>query len=69
MKRSEMLGKIASVIINHNEVTCVINRDKAMEMADIEKEMNEMVDRINDDTEFNKAIDKLLNETGRDDEA
>lgn len=37
-------------------------------MADIEQEMKEMVDRINDDTEFNKAIDKLLNETERDDE-
>ena len=31
-------------------------------MADIEQEMNEMVDRINDDTEFNKAIDKLIEE-------
>ena len=38
-------------------------------MADIEREMNEMVDRINDDTEFNKEIDKLIKETGRDDEA
>ena len=31
-------------------------------MANIEQEMNEMVDRINDDTEFNKAIDKLIEE-------
>ena len=29
---------------------------------DIQKEMEEMVDRINDDTEFNKAIDKLIEE-------
>lgn len=34
MKRSEMLSKIASVIINYNEANCVINRDKAMEMAE-----------------------------------
>ena len=34
MKRSEMLSKIASVIINYNEAHCVINRDKAMEMAE-----------------------------------
>lgn len=29
-----MLSKIASVIINYNEAHCVINRDKAMEMAE-----------------------------------
>ena len=34
MKRSEMLSKIASVIINYNEADCIINRDKAMEMAE-----------------------------------
>lgn len=34
MKRSEMLSKIASVIINYNEVHCVIDREKAMEMAE-----------------------------------
>lgn len=34
MKRSEMLGKIASVIINYNEAHCVIDRDKAVEMAE-----------------------------------
>lgn len=34
MKRSEMLSKIASVIINYNEAQCIISRDKAMEMAD-----------------------------------
>ena len=34
MKRSEMLGKIASVIINYNEADCIINRDKAMNMAE-----------------------------------
>ena len=34
MKRSDMLSKIASVIINYNEVTCIINHDKAMEMAE-----------------------------------
>lgn len=28
----------------------------------IKKEMEEMIDRINDDTEFNKAIDKLIEE-------
>jgi hypothetical protein len=33
MKRSEILSKIVSVIINYNEAHCVINRDKAMEMA------------------------------------
>lgn len=37
-------------------------------MAIAAKELNEMVDRINDDTEFNKAIDKLINETGWEDE-
>lgn len=31
-------------------------------VAIVEQEMNEMVDRINDDTEFNKAIDKLIEE-------
>lgn len=35
MKRSEMLSKIASVIINYNEAHCVVNRDKAMEMAEV----------------------------------
>lgn len=34
MKRSDMLSKIASVIINYNETHCIINRDKAMEMAE-----------------------------------
>ena len=34
MKRSEMLSKIASVIINYNEAHCIVNRDKAMEMAE-----------------------------------
>ncbi len=34
MKRSDMLSKIASVIINYNEAHCIINRDKAMEMAE-----------------------------------
>lgn len=34
MKRNDMLSKIASVIINYNEAHCVINRDKAMEMAE-----------------------------------
>lgn len=34
MKRSEMLSKIASVIINYNEAHCIINRNKAMEMAE-----------------------------------
>lgn len=29
-----MLSKIASVIINYNEAHCIINRDKAMEMAE-----------------------------------
>ena len=35
MKRSEMLSKIASVIINYNEAHCIVNRDKAMEMAEV----------------------------------
>lgn len=35
MKRSKMLSKIASVIINYNEAHCIINRDKAMEMAEV----------------------------------
>lgn len=34
MKRSEMLSKIASVIINYNEVDSVIKREKALEMAE-----------------------------------
>ncbi len=34
MKRSEMLSKIASVIINYNEANCIIKREKAMEMAE-----------------------------------
>ena len=34
MKRSEMLSKIASVIINYNEAHCVIDREKAIEMAE-----------------------------------
>ena len=34
MKRSEILSKIASVIINYNEAHCIINRDKAVEMAE-----------------------------------
>jgi hypothetical protein len=34
VKKSEMLSKIASVIINYNEAHCIINRDKAMEMAE-----------------------------------
>lgn len=37
-------------------------------VAKIQQELDDMVDRINDDTEFNKAIDKLINETGWDDE-
>ena len=36
-----MLSKIASVIINYNEAHCVINRDKAMEMAETVLEMQE----------------------------
>jgi hypothetical protein len=34
LKRSEILSKIASVIINYNEVGSIINRDKALEMAE-----------------------------------
>jgi hypothetical protein len=34
MKRSEMLSKIASVIINYNEVDSIIKREKALEMAE-----------------------------------
>jgi hypothetical protein len=34
VKRSEMLSKIASVIINYNEPPGVVNRNKAMEMAE-----------------------------------
>jgi hypothetical protein len=34
MKRADMLSKIASVIINYNEAHCIINRDKAMEIAE-----------------------------------
>ena len=43
MKRSEMLSKIASVIINYNEAHCVVNRDKAMEMAETILQMQEEV--------------------------
>ena len=43
MKRSEMLGKIASVIINYNEAHCVINRDKAMEMAETILQIQEKI--------------------------
>jgi len=41
MKRSNMLSKIASVIINYNEADCIINRDKAMEMAETVLQMQE----------------------------
>ena len=34
MKRNDILFKIASVIINYNEVGSIINRDKALEMAE-----------------------------------
>lgn len=34
MKRSKMLSKIASVIINYNEVDNIIKREKALEMAE-----------------------------------
>lgn len=34
MKRSKMLSKIASTIINYNEADCIISRDKAMDMAE-----------------------------------
>lgn len=34
MKRSKMLSKIASVIINYNEVGSVIKREKALEIAE-----------------------------------
>jgi hypothetical protein len=34
MKRSEMLSKIASVIINYNEVDSVIKHEKALEIAE-----------------------------------
>ena len=43
MKRSNMLGKIPSVIINYNEADCIINRDKAMEMAETILQMQEEV--------------------------
>ena len=51
MKRSEMLSKIASVIINYNEAHCIINRDKAMEMAETilrVQEENGMLPPLND---------------------
>lgn len=44
MKRSEMLSKMASVIINYNEAHCVINRDKAMEMAETILQVQEKLD-------------------------
>lgn len=34
MKKSEMVSKIASVIINYNEINCIISRDKAIEIAE-----------------------------------
>lgn len=43
MKRSEMLSKIASVITNYNEVHCIINCDKAMEMAETILQIQEEV--------------------------
>lgn len=43
MKRSEMLSKIASVIINYNEAHCIINRDKAMKMAETVLQIQEEV--------------------------
>lgn len=55
MKRSEMLGKIASVIINYNEAHCIINRDKAMEMAETILQIQEETATIQ-----NKDIIKTL---------
>lgn len=46
MKRSEMLSKIASVIINYNEAHCIINRDKAMEMAETILQVQEKLGMI-----------------------
>lgn len=41
MKRSDMLSKIASVIINYNEVGRVTSREKALEMAKTILDMQE----------------------------
>jgi hypothetical protein len=35
MKRSEMISKIASVILNHNEPDSMVSREKALDIANV----------------------------------
>jgi hypothetical protein len=46
MKRSEMISKIASVILNHNESNSMVSREKALDIAkvilDVQKEEEQM---------------------------
>jgi hypothetical protein len=64
MKRINMLSKIASVIINYNEADCIINRDKAMEMAETVLQMQEklgMLPPFVDQYESDTSLDLIGN--------
>jgi len=57
MKKSEMLGKIASVIINYNEVGRVIKREKALEMAETILQVQESVGMLPPEATVEEWID------------
>jgi len=57
MKKSEMLGKIASVIINYNEVGSVIKREKALEMAETILQVQESVGMLPPEATVEEWID------------
>jgi hypothetical protein len=60
MKRSEMLSKIASVIINYNEVDSVIKREKALEMAETILQVQEEVGMLPPHTNLKDCDDPEL---------
>ena len=60
MKRSEMLSKIASVIINYNEAHCIVNRDKAMEMAETILQVQEEASMLPPPTETDVVTKYLV---------
>lgn len=60
MKRSEMLSKIASVIINYNEVDSVIKREKALEIAEIILQVQEEAGIYPPDTNLKDCNDPVF---------
>jgi hypothetical protein len=57
MKKSDMVSKIASVIINHNEPISYISREKALDMASCILEVQEELNMYPPETNLKDCTD------------